>query len=91
MTLPPAAPRRHLEHRRQIDVPVCVRGHGLWQIDALLGDAKHREVIDTRGHADGASRPFPRDRCHALSSDGEVARLFDPRRHHPAAAVPLTD
>ena len=37
------------------------------------------EVIDTRGTADGASRPFQIDRCHALRSDGEVVRLHHPR------------
>lgn len=74
MTLPPAAPRRQLEHRRQIDV------------QAFAGEA-----IDTRGHADGASRPVQIDRCHALKSDGEVAQQFYPRRHRPAAVVPPTD
>jgi hypothetical protein len=91
MTLPPAAPRRQLELSRQIDVPVYARGDGLWQVDAPLSDANTRELIGTRGHADGASRPFQLDRCHALNSDGEVVRLFDPRWHRPAAAVPLSD
>lgn len=45
------------------------------------------EVIDTRGHTEGASRPFQIDRCHALRSDGEVVRLHYPRWHRPAAAA----
>jgi hypothetical protein len=37
------------------------------------------EVIDTRGQAEGAGRPFQIDRCHALRSDGAVVRMFYPR------------
>jgi hypothetical protein len=44
MTLPPAAPRRQLKHRRQIDVQVFSRDDGLWEVDALLMDLKTREV-----------------------------------------------
>ena len=190
MTLPPAAPRRQLKHRRQIDVQVYSRGNGLWEVDALLTDIKTRdlpmdggvraagepihemllrlvvneqldiveagsetrwmpysgqcdshgdayqrlvglnllqnfrqdlrqrvggvlgcthitelaqvlptavvqafagEVIDTRGHGDGASQPFQIDRCHALKSDGEVVRLHYPRWHRAAAATSLPD
>ena len=117
MTLPPAAPRRQLKHRRQIDVQVYSRGGGQWEVDALLTEMKTRglpmdggvraagepahemllrlvfagEVIDRRGQADGASRPFQIDRCHALKSDSEVVRQLYPHWHRPAAVVPLTD
>jgi hypothetical protein len=37
------------------------------------------EVIDPRGTAPGAGRPFQIDRCHALRADGEVVRLHYPR------------
>ncbi len=37
------------------------------------------EVIDTRGDAEGASKPFQLDRCHALRSDGPVVAQFYPR------------
>ncbi len=49
------------------------------------------EVIDTRGHGDGASQPFQIDRCHALRGDGEVVRLHYPRWHRAAAAASLPD
>lgn len=42
MSLPPAAPQRQLKHRRQIDVQVFARGHGLWEVDALIIDTKTR-------------------------------------------------
>jgi hypothetical protein len=42
MSLPPAAPQRQLKHRRQIDVQVYARGHGIWEVDALLTDTKTR-------------------------------------------------
>lgn len=42
------------------------------------------EVIDTRGTAAGASKPFQIDRCHALRSDGEAVRLHYPRWYRPA-------
>ena len=46
------------------------------------------EVLDTRGHAEGAPRPFQIDRCHALRSDGEIVRQHYPRWHRaPAAAA----
>lgn len=45
------------------------------------------EVIDTRGRAEGAARPFQIDRCHALRSDGEVVRLHYPRWHRPVHAA----
>jgi Protein of unknown function (DUF2889) len=44
------------------------------------------EVLDTRGSAEGASKPFQIDRCHALKSSGEAVRLHYPRWHRPAAA-----
>lgn len=44
MTLPPAAARRQLKHRRQIDVQVYARGDGLWEVDATLVDTKTRDV-----------------------------------------------
>ncbi len=44
------------------------------------------EVIDTRGQAEGATRPFQLDRCHALRSDGEAVREFYPRWYRPAAS-----
>lgn len=186
MTLPPAALRRQLKHRRQIDVQVFARGDGLWEVDAVLTDLKTRvahlasgdrepgvplhemllrlvvneqldivaagsetrwmpytgqcndhddvyarlvglnllqnfrvalrervggvlgcthitelaqvlptavvqafagEVIDTRGHADGAAQPFQIDRCHALRSDGAVVREHYPRWYRPAKAA----
>ena len=43
------------------------------------------EVIDTRGTAEGAAKPFQLDRCHALRSSGEVVRQHYPRWHAPAA------
>lgn len=187
MSLPPAAPQRQLKHRRQIDVQVFARGHGLWEVDATLSDVKTRvahmaegprpagtpihdmllrlvvneqldileagsqtrwmpytgtcdahgdayqrlvglnllrdfrkqlqqrvggtlacthitelaqvlptavvqafagEVIDTRGDAAGASRPFQIDRCHALSSSGEVVRLHYPRWYRAPSTTP---
>lgn len=36
-------------------------------------------VIDTRGEAEGARRPFQIDRCHALRHDGDVVRVHYPR------------
>lgn len=45
------------------------------------------EVIDTRGHADGAAQPFQIDRCHALRSDGAVVREHHPRWFRPAKAA----
>jgi hypothetical protein len=42
------------------------------------------EVIDTRGTAEGAAKPFQLDRCHALRSGGEVVRLHYPRWHSTA-------
>ena len=44
------------------------------------------EVIDTRGTAEGASRPFQLDRCHALRSDGDAVRLHYPRWYRAAPA-----
>jgi hypothetical protein len=46
------------------------------------------EVIDTRGSAEGAQRPFQIDRCHALRADGDIVRLHHPRWYRPAAAIP---
>lgn len=184
MSLPPAAARRQLKHRRQIDVQVYAREDGLWEVDATLVDTKTRdarlagevrpagtpihdmlirlvvdtslnvvdagaktrwmpyaghcddhgeayrsliglnlargfrkglqervggvlgcthitelaqvlptaviqafagEVIDTRG--DSGVKPFQLDRCHALRSDGEVARLHYPRWFRQPGAV----
>jgi hypothetical protein len=42
MTLPQAAARRQLKHRRQIDVQVFARGDGLWEVGALLTDVPPR-------------------------------------------------
>ncbi len=42
------------------------------------------EVIDTRGQAEGSTKPFQIDRCHALRSDGEAVRQFYPRWYRPA-------
>lgn len=44
MTLPPAAPQRRLQHRRQIDVQVFARDDGLWEVDATLRDVKTRDA-----------------------------------------------
>ncbi|MBK1616620.1 hypothetical protein CKO44_24570 [Rubrivivax gelatinosus] len=44
MTLPPAAARRQLKHRRQFDVQVFVRDDGLWEVDATLVDTKTRDA-----------------------------------------------
>jgi Protein of unknown function (DUF2889) len=46
------------------------------------------EVIDTRGQAEGASKPFQLDRCHALRSDGPVVREVYPRWYRPTTADP---
>lgn len=40
-------------------------------------------VLDTRGAAEGAPKPFQIDRCHALKSSGEVVRLHLPRWYQP--------
>jgi Protein of unknown function (DUF2889) len=40
-------------------------------------------VIDTRGTAEGAPKPFQIDRCHALKSSGEVVRQHLPRWYQP--------
>ena len=187
MSLPPAAPRRQLKHRRHIDVQVFSRDDGLWEVDATLVDTKTRdaamaeglrpagtpihdmllrlvvntdldilaagsdsrwvpypgqcgehgdayarlvglnllqnfhrqvrerlgavkgcthltelaqvlptavvqgfagEVIDTRGTAEGAARPFQIDRCHALASSGEAVRVHYPRWYEPRPARP---
>lgn len=42
MSLPPAALKRQLKHRRQIDVQVFACGNGLWEVDAVLTDVKTR-------------------------------------------------
>lgn len=44
MSLPPAAPRRQLKHRRQIDVQVFSRDDGLWEVEANLVDTKTRDA-----------------------------------------------
>ncbi len=44
MSLPAAAPRRQLKHRRSIDVQIFARGNGLWEVDARLVDVKTRDV-----------------------------------------------
>lgn len=43
------------------------------------------EVLDTRGQAEGAAKPFQLDRCHALRSDGEIVRQHYPRWYHAPA------
>ena len=53
MTLPQAAAERQLKHRRQIDVQVFARGHGLWEVDATLTDTKTRVA----NMADGPRQP----------------------------------
>jgi hypothetical protein len=42
------------------------------------------EVIDTRGDAADAERPFQIDRCHALRSDGPIVQTHYPRWYRPA-------
>lgn len=42
MSLPPAAPRRQLKHRRNIEVQVFARDDGLWEVDATITDVKTR-------------------------------------------------
>jgi hypothetical protein len=49
------------------------------------------EVIDTRGTAEGAQRPFQIDRCHALRSSGEAVREHYPRWYRPAPDDTLID
>ena len=44
------------------------------------------EVIDTRGMAAGAAKPFQIDHCHALRSSGEAVRLHYPRWYRAPAA-----
>lgn len=70
--------RTHLTELAQV-LPTAV-------VQAFAG-----EVIDTRGHGDGAKQPFQIDRCHALRSDGEVVRLHHPRWHRPAVAATFSD
>lgn len=48
-------------------------------------------VIDTRGDADSAQRPFQIDRCHALRAGGEVVRIHYPRWYRQPAVSPGTD
>ena len=48
------------------------------------------EVIDTRGSAPGAGKPFQIDRCHALRSDGDAVRLLYPRWYRAAATSPAS-
>ncbi len=43
------------------------------------------EVIDTRGRAEGAAKPFQLDRCHALRTDGPAVREYYPRWYRPTA------
>ena len=45
------------------------------------------EVIDTRGTAAGAGKPFQIDHCHALRSSGEAVRLHYPRWYRAATAA----
>ena len=54
-------------------------------MQAFAGD-----VIDTRGTAEGAQKPFQLDRCHALASSGEAVRVHYPRWYRPAAAQAAT-
>ena len=46
------------------------------------------EVIDTRGAAEGAAKPFQIDHCHALRSSAEAVRLHYPRWYRAATASP---
>ena len=43
------------------------------------------EVIDTRGNAEGAGKPFQIDRCHALRSDAATVQQHYPRWYRPRA------
>ena len=53
-------------------------------IQGMVGD-----VLDVRGTAPDAQRPFQIDRCHALRSDGEAVRLHYPRWYRqPGAKQP---
>jgi Protein of unknown function (DUF2889) len=45
MTIPQAAPQRQIKQRRQIDVQIYSRGHGLWEVDATLIDVKTRDAL----------------------------------------------
>lgn len=49
MSPSPAAPRRQLKHRRQIDVQVFSREDGLWEAEATLVDTKTREAHMAEG------------------------------------------
>jgi hypothetical protein len=49
-------------------------------VQAFAGD-----IIDTRGDAHDASRPFQIDRCHALRSDGPAVEVHYPRWYRSAA------
>lgn len=49
------------------------------------------EVLDVRGTAPAAERPFQIDRCHALRSDGEAVRLHYPRWHRQRGANEPTE
>jgi hypothetical protein len=44
MPLPPAAARRQLKHRRQIDVQVYARGDGTCEVDATVSDVRSRDT-----------------------------------------------
>lgn len=58
MTLPPAAARRQLKHRRQFDVQVFARDDGLWEVDATLTDTKTRPVQLASGGERAAGDPI---------------------------------
>ncbi|MDH4050723.1 MAG: DUF2889 domain-containing protein [Rubrivivax sp.] len=48
------------------------------------------EVIDTRGEAHDAPRPFQIDRCHALRGDGPAVKTHYPRWYRAASDVAPT-
>lgn len=91
---------RKLMRRRVGGVLGCTHITELAQVlPTAVVQAFAGEVLDTRGNAEGAQRPFQIDRCHALRSDGEVVRQHYPRwfrtpgaeaaEVRPAAAAPV--
>ena len=58
MTLPPAAARRQLKHRRHIDVQVYARDDGLWEVDATLADTKRDDAVLAAGGLRPAGVPI---------------------------------
>ena len=77
---------RHEVKARLGGVAACTHLTELTQnLPTAVVQAYAGSVIDMRGDADGASRPFQIDGCHALRADGPVVRVHHPRWYRLAA------